>query len=170
MIQEEKFSKEAASKIIEDIVTHQFYGGDDTIVDRVGKKKHFIKNSGELIKEYVSLMTEATDNWMENDYSQTIDKMANLLHLSKNSLIKKFVQKTMYLPAKSGALAYSLLVSLVITQLRNKVSRRVLKNPDMKEIKHDDSKFSMILNLETLEEMRKIVGERKFNLPRKDEL
>ena len=33
-------------------------------------------------------MTEATDNWMENDYSQTIDKMANLLHLSKNSLIK----------------------------------------------------------------------------------
>ena len=68
----------------------------------------------------------------------------------------------MYLPAKSGALAYSLLVSLVITQLRNKVSRRVLKNPDVKQIKHDDSKFSMILNLETLEEMRKIVMQKKL--------
>ncbi|MCY3411209.1 MAG: AbrB/MazE/SpoVT family DNA-binding domain-containing protein [Candidatus Heimdallarchaeota archaeon] len=186
--------EESIRSITRDLVYQQFYTGtDDTLTDRVGKRKLKIRGADSIISEVINIITHCSRFWMEGDPVQTIKAFSEEFELDFSTVLARFADKIRSmllggddLIALMGAeVVYAMALGEVLSQFRTRigdiVTEYLFKEANQREYieklgyetvedlitKSLADEYSILMNLKVLQEFAKInlnsVGRRAYN-------
>ncbi|MDH5644604.1 MAG: AbrB/MazE/SpoVT family DNA-binding domain-containing protein [Candidatus Heimdallarchaeota archaeon] len=120
-------------EIIMDLLSQQFYRGDDTLTDRVGRESVKIRGSDAILQEVVSMLHHSARYWMNGDYIETLREFADNLELDFPTLLSRLVQKLKNMEVggqdmislMGGEVIFSMAIGEAITQFRVRVGDQV---------------------------------------------
>ncbi|MCH8906487.1 MAG: AbrB/MazE/SpoVT family DNA-binding domain-containing protein [Candidatus Heimdallarchaeota archaeon] len=186
------FDEGGMDEIIRDLISQQFYVGQDMLTDRVGRTQYKIRGADSIVNEVVKLLVHAGRHWLEGKYVETFHEFSEDLELDFASLISRFNNKMRsmamggddMIAMMGGEVVFAMAIGEVLTQFRTRVGdetqERIFKEAVIQgytsklgEETVEDAiiarladKYSILMNLRVLREMARVsinsIGVRKF--------
>ncbi|MHA2404419.1 MAG: AbrB/MazE/SpoVT family DNA-binding domain-containing protein [Candidatus Kariarchaeaceae archaeon] len=194
LVEEDIANDQTIREIVYDLLSQQFYHGNDLLTDRVGRREYKIRGSDSIIQQVVEMLVHAGRHWQQGNYIDTLKEFADDLELDFPSLLSKLVNKFRSMEVggddmirmMGGEVIFSMAIGEALMQFRTRIGdetrERLLKEANVlgyvsklgNQLVEDvvigglSDEFSILLNLKVLRELARMsvksVGERKFNV------
>jgi AbrB family looped-hinge helix DNA binding protein len=184
LVEEDIANDQTIREIVYDLLSQQFYHGNDLLTDRVGRREYKIRGSDSIIQQVVEMLVHAGRHWQQGNYIDTLKEFADDLELDFPSLLSKLVNNMIRM--MGGEVIFSMAIGEALMQFRTRIGdetrERLLKEANVlgyvsklgNQLVEDvvigglSDEFSILLNLKVLRELARMsvksVGERKFNV------
>lgn len=180
------------TEIARDLLSQQFYGGQNLLTDRVGRHSIRVNGADTIIQETINNMVNASQDWLQGDYISTIRQYCDLFNLDFGSVLTNFNTKirglTMgggdILAMMGGSVILAMIIGEILTQFRTRVGdetqEKILREAEIigynrklgdetvedKIISELADNYSILLNIKVLRELARIslkaIGQKPY--------
>lgn len=115
-------------EIISDLLFQQFYKGDNYLTDRMNQMAVRVSGAEAILDEVIKILVEDTTNWLNGNYTATLQKFAEDLNLDFPTLLEEFTKKVEILFMASppvnrdlASIIFSLAVGETFSEFRTRI-------------------------------------------------